>query len=43
MTNEEREALRLLAFKRQLGTLAIWLFPLGLAMIAYAHALPHPY
>jgi len=37
------EALRVLAFKRRLGTLAIWLVPLGLAMIAYAHALPHPY
>lgn len=33
------EALRSLAPRRRIGTLALWLLPLGLAMLAYARAL----
>jgi undecaprenyl-diphosphatase len=34
------EALRALAERRRVGALALWTIPLGLAMLAYAHALP---
>lgn len=34
-------ALRTLVERRRLGALALWNLPLGLAMLAYAHALPH--
>lgn len=35
------EALKNLAPRRRLGALALWTVPLGLAMLAYARALPH--
>jgi undecaprenyl-diphosphatase len=35
-------ALRALLDQRRLGALALWIIPLGLAMIAYARALLHP-
>ncbi|MFT3766326.1 MAG: undecaprenyl-diphosphate phosphatase [Minicystis sp.] len=35
------EVLRGLAFRRRVGVLALWTIPLGLAMLAYARALPH--
>ncbi|XXX76912.1 undecaprenyl-diphosphate phosphatase [Sorangium sp. So ce134] len=35
-------ALRALAERRRTGALALWVVPLGLAMVAYAHALPGP-
>jgi undecaprenyl-diphosphatase len=34
------EALRALAERRRIGALALWTIPLGLAMLAYARALP---
>jgi undecaprenyl-diphosphatase len=34
-------ALRTLLERRLIGALALWNIPLGLAMLAYAHALPH--
>ena len=34
-------ALRTLVDRRHLGALALWNIPLGLALLAYAHALPH--
>jgi len=36
------ELLRALCERRRLGTLALWTIPLGLAMLAYARALPLP-
>lgn len=36
------EVLRSLAERRRLGVLALWTIPLGIAMLAYAHALPLP-
>lgn len=33
--------LRQLAAKKRIGALALWIIPLGLAMLAYARALPH--
>lgn len=36
------EVLRSLVEKRQLARLALWTIPLGLAMLAFAHALPLP-
>jgi undecaprenyl-diphosphatase len=36
------EALRSLVERQQLARLALWTIPLGLAMLAYAHALPLP-
>ncbi len=36
------EALRSLAERRRLGVLSLWMIPLGLAMLAYARALPLP-
>jgi undecaprenyl-diphosphatase len=36
------ELLRSLAERRRVGVLALWTIPLGLATIAYAHALPLP-
>ncbi|WP_437998468.1 undecaprenyl-diphosphate phosphatase [Sorangium sp. So ce185] len=35
-------ALRALAERRRTGALALWVVPLGLAMVAYAYALPGP-
>jgi undecaprenyl-diphosphatase len=35
-------ALRALLDRNRLGALALWTIPLGLAMLAYARALPHP-
>jgi undecaprenyl-diphosphatase len=37
------EALRGLAARRRIAALALWTLPLGLALLAYAHALPHGY
>jgi len=36
------EALRALVIQRRLSALSVWIFPLSLAMLAYAHALPPP-
>ncbi len=36
------EAVRSLAERRRVAALALWTIPLGLATIAYAHALPIP-
>jgi undecaprenyl-diphosphatase len=36
------EAIRSLAERRRVAALALWTIPLGLATIAYAHALPLP-